>query len=836
MTCATFNRNDLEVLAMFRSVNASWARRNGVILVGTLLFLALLTGCSDVQMKSTPIWDGEYTKAIGPAQDRVNLWPLLYWRAPALSVFWPLVTMTDEANSFTPIYEYRKAGKDLAIINPIPAAPPILAHFVGKDKYWRVLDVDWDGNKKTLFAFPVYYQHFNSKGSGETDIWTPLYMDWTDVCQSRTVGVFGPLFLRSWDKDSSTWGMPWPFVDFWTSKAENGSCIFPAYFWNSDGKDDKTLITPFGGYSTSDSERSIDVGGPLYYSSTSTDERYCTVLWPLSHRWKNSHSRGSLVFPIYYWKDKGENDKRLVSLLGAYRQSSDGRKIVAGPLYYENKSKDGDVYHRSALWPILNWWKGAQSSGNSIVPLYYWNDKGQSGHTFISPLGVHQWSPDRKKVIAGPIYYGNTSTDGKSAYHSVLWPIVHWWKESDSHGSAILPFYSLWRDGKDKLTFASLLGGCVRSTDTTLTDILGPVYYESYSAKDDRMRRAALWPLWNQGRRHDSTWSTLFPLYYSNTDGDDFSFMSIPYSRSQDGRSSETAILLNVIGWSAERDSRDNIVSSSGHHVFPLYSWSTNRVWGWRSKTTGEEPPEESHFSLGVSLLASWSWNRDDVETTKKNMSKNFRKTIDFFINEYRKSATQDDKTTDTNSIKSYEPNIHDLVSTNRNTRLLTFLYTSSDRITGFAKPLKGDDSVTTGSETYVDSMGQKWGIEFSRNRSCHIPFLYKHNCQEGGDHPESKTEIVWRLFDGRTEPQKDGTLYTRQRVLWRLLHRESQGDRVSTDVFPFVAYDRDDKEGWMQWSFAGGFVGWKNTGEGKTLKVFWIPIPLGGEKVKTEK
>jgi hypothetical protein len=70
---------------------------------------------------------------------------------------------------------------------------------------------------------------------------------------------------------------------------------------------------------------------------------------------------------------------------------------------------------------------------------------------------------------------------------------------------------------------------------------------------------------------------------------------------------------------------------------------------------------------------------------------------------------------------------------------------------------------------------------------------------------------------------QADGQTYTRQRILWRLLHRETLGARRSVDVFPFVAYDRDDDL--LQWSFMGGLIGWRRTPEERVARLFWLPL-----------
>ena len=61
-------------------------------LIRMLLFAPLLLagGCATEAMKGTPFFAGEFRQRQGPVEDRVNLWPLLYYRDPALSLLWPV--------------------------------------------------------------------------------------------------------------------------------------------------------------------------------------------------------------------------------------------------------------------------------------------------------------------------------------------------------------------------------------------------------------------------------------------------------------------------------------------------------------------------------------------------------------------------------------------------------------------------------------------------------------------------------------------------------------------------------------------------------------------------
>lgn len=63
--------------------------RKLILVIGCAL---ALSGCKSVYMKASPFYDGPDAEYNVPAEDRVNLWPLMYSRDPALSIVWPLYT------------------------------------------------------------------------------------------------------------------------------------------------------------------------------------------------------------------------------------------------------------------------------------------------------------------------------------------------------------------------------------------------------------------------------------------------------------------------------------------------------------------------------------------------------------------------------------------------------------------------------------------------------------------------------------------------------------------------------------------------------------------------
>lgn len=71
----------------------------------------VLAGCSTPLMKPTPFYEGSASSYTEPIEDRVNLWPLVYHRAPATSVLWPMLSVSDDHFAFRPFYsQYKQTG------------------------------------------------------------------------------------------------------------------------------------------------------------------------------------------------------------------------------------------------------------------------------------------------------------------------------------------------------------------------------------------------------------------------------------------------------------------------------------------------------------------------------------------------------------------------------------------------------------------------------------------------------------------------------------------------------------------------------------------------------
>ena len=78
-----------------------------------LAVVALLAagGCQMKEFASTPLYSGDEVKFTGAVEDRVNLWPLAYWREPVGSIVWPVVSWGNDHLAFRPVWsQYKRHG------------------------------------------------------------------------------------------------------------------------------------------------------------------------------------------------------------------------------------------------------------------------------------------------------------------------------------------------------------------------------------------------------------------------------------------------------------------------------------------------------------------------------------------------------------------------------------------------------------------------------------------------------------------------------------------------------------------------------------------------------
>jgi len=344
------------------------------------LALALLAGCSTPQMKPTPFYEGSdrdvYT---GAAEDRVNLWPVAYWREPVGSIAWPVLSFSDDQLALRPLYsQYKQEGKSGGWDEFNLCWPLVQADL--RDHDYRVFPAFWGGTTNSSYQtlFPVW---FNGRRKGDEQGWNALF----------------PLWIAKWNADETSLKTLGGLAGERTRKdGYSSNWCFPLWYWNSTG----LFATPLYGR-TPESYWFF----PLWYRDTDT-----FVSLPVS--WTGNGKDGGWASPGLLswggWEEDGSwKAKLLLGILGAEhyvtvfeREAGDGARKTVEPDVYTNLC---DEVWCGPLWERKDWLcKGARSARREfllgccawewdeaglesahVFPLFSWNRSG----TFYTPLG-----------------------------------------------------------------------------------------------------------------------------------------------------------------------------------------------------------------------------------------------------------------------------------------------------------------------------------------------------------------------------------------------------------------------------------------------------------------
>ena len=332
-----------------------------------ILGVSLLSGCKMKEFSSTPFYEGNTVKYTGAVEDRINLWPVAYWREPVGSVAWPLLSFGNDHFALRPLYsQYKKSGMgeydEYNVLWPI-------AQFDTEDRDYRIFPFFWGSN----YSKDPYFCLFPA-------VW---YND-------EFAGVF-PFF---WSTDKLSGGFC-VFPLFWTQFHRNvyrdsfWHTLFPLYYYqNSKKKDDKFnesskfwALCGLAGYNCLNEEFINHRFWPFYnwergnfysipYSRYQRDStiknRFCFRLAGYDTNTNNEYI-ASWVFPLYYHNK--ESQEFLTPLYG----SLDGgigqtnRYFACGLVgTYSGKIEGGWFF------PIFNYKKDKSFKS----PLYSWDGGG----------------------------------------------------------------------------------------------------------------------------------------------------------------------------------------------------------------------------------------------------------------------------------------------------------------------------------------------------------------------------------------------------------------------------------------------------------------------------
>ena len=435
------------------------------------LIALLLCGCQSPTMKGTPFYTGEYEGPEEDYTDRVNLWPALYYRDPALSIFWPLFELTDNHTALRPVYSVYNKKSDKPIYNAL----------------WPI--ARFDTGKQSNRIFPIFWGKDSWVGD---DYWivAPLYWHLNDPFDGEGANSLFPLWIWNTDKQGRRIDLLWPIYADKKTDAKRMWRIWPLYGY--DARNNGSDVSRFWA-------------------------------WPLGGSKKNTHIHEHYLFPLYYAGNKGLKDD-LWTLLGGRSIGPDGTRWAAFPALSWGEKTESQTKNTYGLGLAGNK-KTADEKASHILPLYAKRDTKDSSY-FFSLLYSAATATDGSAWKASlPLFHSKTDTTGATR---LITPIYA--SKNNPAGKNLWQCYFplLYRNGTYDQHFMTLLGGRWRTGDNGGW-LATPILSGGTQTPDGEK---TVWAAGLGGNKKtaDEKTSYLLPLYTKRETKDSSYFFSLPYS------------------------------------------------------------------------------------------------------------------------------------------------------------------------------------------------------------------------------------------------------------------------------------------------------------------
>jgi hypothetical protein len=822
-------------------------------MIGAVLLMAA-SGCRTTAMKGTPFFSGEYGKRQGPVEDRVNLWPLMYYRDPALSVAWPFIEWTDDHLAFRPVFsvygldqpkrEYNVLwplaqfdrrtghnrifpafwGEDYRAVFPLywhhghplgeeargfDALFPLWVYYRSRAGYnayalWPFLNLRDQGKREGGRVWPLFGRYRDGDRRYDFALW-PLWNQWREDAPLSKHQLLLPLFYRGSDRESTRFiSLPYSYETF--PDGDYWRCIFPLAFWARKDVDDWRFLSLLGGGSSG--------GGPAWWYLTpflsggwwESSSGSWWALGLLAHgEWRESGS-SSYVFPLYHRKT-GPDGSRFISLFySGGEDSAGGDWDLVPPLWFHRRTSASS----SDVTPIYSWGEEAETHRrwSCLFPLYY-HSRSDLGSSLVTPLaGVHtdaagrRWtayplfSTVRREAdsgeawIAGPVFHAEWDTQGASHH---LFPLYYWNHRSETFVSPVLARWS--------------------SDDGARVAVVPPALSWYFSEPGRRDIWFAL-GLGHASWGEDAGASHLIPLFYRNAREHTFvSLFYISFDADQ-GRASVFPPLLSAY----VDDGRDQdlwLLLGLGHHhrsgtgernnghLIPFYRYDregfqTLLFGWWRDETCGWWYPLTPLFGVRTgSARGSWL----------------------FPLYSYRRN------------VESGDASGHvlwggfDYARESAHSGLFPFYdyrryATENNQSSSLNVALLGQ-----WNDSCIRKGGGATGVVHRTQTSRLFPlWSARRESQDGEPVLSDRSVLLWLWDYLRESPSRDAHDYVRSRVLVRLWHYERMDDAVSMDLFPAVTYDRQGNR-LRKVTFLWRAFRYERNGASRKVDVLFVPV-----------
>lgn len=375
------------------------------------------TGCATTAMKGTPFYTGEWEERTGPVEDRVALWPLVYYREPALSVLWPIFEMTPDHIAVRPVYSVRGREQEHQVHRLLWP----LGEFDNQSGDHRFFPVYW-GDDYTV-VFPLYWRFDEPFGDA-----------------GGTHAIF-PLWIYSSNNRGQVLHLAWPLVRFQRGENLSRNRVFPLFTHGNLPNGDHWF-------------RSIPYGHE-FYARTGESHQW---LLPFFAR-KDAPDASSFYSLPYISTQSNELDARYVMLgLWGRRQTDNAHSHWLAPFYWARDSGDRSSWMAPLVYRSQD--RASEESRLLVFPLWYGRRSPESSAWF-TPLGG-----------------GTRHGDGSSGIYTLPYTRV---RDADGRDLAAVPLLLSWRDQRPERTDWRVLAPLSRfsSGDDPKPSYLLPFYFRN---------------------------------------------------------------------------------------------------------------------------------------------------------------------------------------------------------------------------------------------------------------------------------------------------------------------------------------------------------------------
>ena len=346
-----------------------------------LAALSLLGGCASSQMKSTPFYSGLERVYTEKPEDRVNLWPIGYYREPALSVLWPLFSLTDDHLAVRPVYsQYRQGGKDSGYDEFNFLWP--FCQFDTKHDEHRIFPLYWGEDHFDLFPVFFWTRNWCVIGPYAThkteDRGTLFPLSWWDLDKQRfwyLAGLGG--YWRCNDYRVNHWALPFYL------RNRSGFYSLPFSRLDREGLTEDLYLCGLGGREFASDGYRRSWAFPFYYH----DKDSCYTLlygntatsdWLMPFYFRNETDFHTPVWSVRANEKTGEKGFFSLPLLSAAFWNTDtcARSWYALLGLAGSKTNTTGTHHEHWAFPLYHW-----DEGRSFTSLAYGWNGGGSGRT-----------------------------------------------------------------------------------------------------------------------------------------------------------------------------------------------------------------------------------------------------------------------------------------------------------------------------------------------------------------------------------------------------------------------------------------------------------------------